>query len=100
MLNNTLPHNGKNTEQPQLLKQILILSRVQLKNLFGINEMRYTKDKKKKATFALLTVAYLLVLLMVVGYIGSMSFAFHYLGMGEIVPMYLYTILSLEKGQN
>lgn len=95
MLNNALPHNGKNTEQSQLLKQILTLSRVQLKNLFGINEMRYTKDKKKKGTFALLTVAYLLVILMVVGYIGSMSYAFHYLGMGEIVPMYLYTILSL-----
>ena len=78
-----------------MIQQILTLSRIQLKNLFGINEMRYSKDKKKKATFALLTAAYLLVLLMVVSYIGSMSFAFHWLGMGEIVPMYLYTILSI-----
>ena len=78
-----------------MLKQVLYLSQIQLKNLFGINEMRYTKDKKKKATFVLLAVAYLLVILMVVGYIGSMSYAFHYLGMGEIVPMYLYTIISL-----
>jgi len=78
-----------------MLKQVLTLSRVQLQNLFGINEMRYTRDKKKKGTFTLLAVAYLLIILMVVGYIGSMSFAFHYLGMGEIVPMYLYTIISL-----
>lgn len=78
-----------------MMKQVLTLSRVQLQNLFGINELRYTKDKKKKATFVLLAVAYLLVILMLVGYIGSMSFGFHYLGMGEIVPMYLYTLLSL-----
>ena len=78
-----------------MLKQVLTLSKVQLRNLFGINEMRYTKDKKKKATFALLAAAYLLLILMVVGYIGGMSYAFHILEMGEIVPMYLYTILSL-----
>ena len=78
-----------------MMRQVLTLSRVQLQNLFGINELRYTKDKKKKATFVLLAVAYLLVILMLVGYIGAMSFGFHYLGMGEIVPMYLYTLLSL-----
>lgn len=78
-----------------MLKQTLHLSRVQLQNLFGINEMRYTKDKKKKATFALLAVTYLLVIFMVAGYIGSMTYAFHYLKLGEIIPMYLYTIISL-----
>lgn len=78
-----------------MLKQVLSLSRVQLQNLFGINEMRYTKDKKKKRTFALLAVVYLLLILIVVGYIGSMSFALHYLGVGDIVPMYLYTLLSI-----
>ena len=78
-----------------MLKQTLHLSRVQLQNLFGINEMRYTKDKKKKGTFVLLAVAYLLVILMVAGYIGSMTYAFHYLELGEIIPMYLYTIISI-----
>ncbi len=78
-----------------MLKQVLTLSHMQLKNLFGFNEMRYTKDKKKKGTFLLLAIAYLLVILMIISYIGSMSFAFHYLEMGEIVPMYLYTIISL-----
>ena len=78
-----------------MLKQVLTLSRIQLKNLFGINEMRYTKDKKKKLTFLGLAFCYLLIILVVFAYIGSMSYALHFLGMGEIVPMYLYTILSL-----
>ncbi len=78
-----------------MLNQILTLSRVQLKNLFGINEIRYTKNKKKKQNFALLSVAYVLVILMAVGYVGGLAFGYHYLGMGDIVPMYLYTLLSL-----
>lgn len=78
-----------------MLKQILTLSRIQLKNLFGINEIHYTKDKKKKQSFALLSVAYLLLLLMAIAYVGGLSYGYHYLGLGDIVPMYLYTILSL-----
>lgn len=78
-----------------MLKQVLTLSLVQLKKLFGINEVRYTKDKKKKQNFILLSVAYVLVILMAMGYVGGLAYSYHYLGMGEIVPMYLYTILSL-----
>ncbi len=78
-----------------MLKQVLTLSRVQLKNLFGINEIRHTKDKKKKQNFSLLSVAYVILILVAVGYVGGLAFGYHYLGMGDIVPMYLYTILSL-----
>lgn len=78
-----------------MLKQILTLSRVQLKNLFSINEIRYTRDKKKKQNFILLSVAYVFVILVAMGYVGGLAFGYHYLGVGDIVPMYLYTILSL-----
>ena len=78
-----------------MLKQVLTLSKVQLKSLFGINEVLHTKDKKKKQNFALLLVAYVLVILMAVGYVGGMAYGYHYLGVGDIVPMYLYTILSI-----
>ena len=30
-------------------RQIRVLTGIQLCNLFGINEIRYTRDKKKKA---------------------------------------------------
>lgn len=78
-----------------MLKQVLTLSKVQLKSLFGINEVLHTKDKKKKQNFALLLVAYVLVILMAIGYVGGMAYGYHYLGVGDIVPMYLYTILSI-----
>jgi len=78
-----------------MLTQILTLSKVQLKSLFGINEVRHTKDKKKKQNFVLLSVAYVLVILMAAGYVGGMAYGYHYLGLGDIVPMYLYTLLSI-----
>ena len=78
-----------------MLKQILDLSKVQLLNLFSINEIRYTKDKKKKQNFILLTCAYIFVAIVAMGYVGSLAYGYHYLGIGDIVPMYLYTILSL-----
>ena len=78
-----------------MLKQILDLSKVQLLNLFSINEIRYTKDKKKKQNFILLTCAYIFVAIVAMGYVGGLAYGYHYLGIGDIVPMYLYTILSL-----
>ena len=78
-----------------MIKQVLTLSKVQLKSLFGINEVLHTKDKKKKQSFALLSVAYVLVILMAISYVGGLAYGYHYLGLGDIVPMYLYTILSI-----
>lgn len=78
-----------------MLNQILFLSKVQLKSLFGINEVLHTKDKKKKQNFILLSLAYVLVILVAMGYVGGLAFGYHYLGIGDIVPMYLYTILNL-----
>ena len=78
-----------------MINQVLILSRVQLKNLFGINEIRYSKDKKKKRNFLLLSIAYAMLILMGIGYVVGLVFGLHTLGMGDIAPMYLYTVLSL-----
>ena len=40
-------------------RQIRLLAKVQLVNLFGINEVRHTKDKKKQARFVGLGVLWL-----------------------------------------
>lgn len=40
-------------------------------------------------------VAYVLVILIVIGYVGGLAFGYHALGLGDIVPMYLYTLLSI-----
>lgn len=76
-------------------KQVVRLCRLQLANLFGKNEFRYTKDKAKKKRMMGLGIIWIMLILMVIGYVGALSAGLGMLGMAEIVPMYLYAIASL-----
>lgn len=78
-----------------MLKDIALLSRLQLCNLFGLNEIIHTKDKGKRLRYTALSFLWLLLIALVVFYVGGFAYGYHYLGLGDIVPMYLYTIVSL-----
>ncbi|MDD3796255.1 MAG: hypothetical protein PHE06_09870 [Lachnospiraceae bacterium] len=76
-------------------RQIRLLSRIGLCNLFGINEIRYTKDRKKKIQYAGLAAVWLLLLLVYLFYLITLSNGLIAIGLGSIVPMYFYTLTSL-----
>lgn len=78
-----------------MLRQIGRLCRLQMGNLFGINEFRYTKDRAKKNRYLGLGVVWVILILMVIGYVTALAAGLSWLGMAEVVPMYLYTISSL-----
>lgn len=78
-----------------MISQVIRLSGLQLRNLFGINELIHTKDKAKKARFLGVAVTWVILILMLIGYVGSFAFGMIFLGMSEIVPMYLYAMASL-----
>lgn len=82
-------------EQGKVISQVMRLCRLQLVNMFELNELRYTKDKVKKARFMCVAVVWIILIFMLVGYIGSYSYGMIFLGMADIVPMYLYAIASL-----
>lgn len=64
-------------------------------NMFGINEFIHTKDKSKKKRYLMVCLAWAAVIIMVVGYIVATTVGLVSLGMGDIIPMYLYTIVSV-----
>ena len=76
-------------------KQIIRLCRLQLGNLFGINELRHTKDRAKKGRFIGLAVVWVMLIVMLVGYVGAFSYGLVTMGVADIVPMYLYAVASL-----
>lgn len=78
-----------------MFKQIWRLSKLQMYNLFGINEFRHTKDKSKRRRFVLMAVAWSMVILMLVSYVVGLSYGLIKLGMGEVLPMYLYAVVSI-----
>jgi len=78
-----------------MIKQISSLTKLQLKNLFGMNVFRFTKDKKEKRKKLVMMVVYLVLVVTACFYIGAMTFGYVFMGMKEIVPAYLIMLSSL-----
>ena len=77
-----------------MIKQIKSLTKLQLKNLYGLNVVRFTKDKKEKTRKASLLIIYIFLILMACGYIGMATFGYITLGLGEMIPAYLIMLSS------
>lgn len=78
-----------------MLRQISLLSGLQLVNLFGINEVRHTKDSGKKKRFLGMAVLWTLLGGMLLSYVCMFSYGMTRIGMTETIPVYLYTVVSL-----
>ena len=77
-----------------MIKQIKSLTKLQLKNLYGLNVVRFTKDKKEKTRKASLLIIYIFLILMACGYIGIATFGYILLGLAEMIPAYLIMLSS------
>lgn len=82
---------NKNTTQ----RQLKALIGIQLANLYGLNVYRNLKDPKEKKKKFWLGIAYAFVIIVLMFYVGAMSFGYVYIGLGDILPAYLIMIASL-----
>ncbi len=78
-----------------MIRSVKLLTFLQLRNLFGMNEAIYSKNKKKKNRLLLMGFAILLLGAMMCFYIGALTYGFIMFGMAEIIPMYLAAVISL-----
>ena len=78
-----------------MLAQIKIMIKLELCNLYGLNALRFSKDKKAKRKSLGLLVLWMVLIVMGMFYVGGLSYGLIYLGMQEVVPAYLITISSL-----
>ncbi len=77
------------------LKQLIALTKLQTVNLYGKNVYRNLKDPKEKAKKFWLGVAYVVVAIMMMSYVGGMSYGYLYIGLADILPAYLIMLTSL-----
>lgn len=75
-----------------MLRQISQLSGIQLINLFGINEMRHTRNRKKKARYIGLGVMWGMLAMLLIFYVAILSVGLIKFGMAEMIPMYLFFV--------
>lgn len=76
-------------------RQIKYLTAIQLFNLFGMNEIRYTKDKKKKVKAFGLGIASVLLILLFQFYIGGYAYVLTTVGMADLIPTMLAAVIGI-----
>ncbi len=75
-----------------MFKSVLLLTKLQICNLFSLNEAKYAKDKSKKKRLKTTLFAFIILAVMLVFYSASISYAFASFGFSNIVPLYLGTM--------
>lgn len=75
--------------------QIKILTKLELCNLYGLNTLRFTKNKKARQKTMGLLILWIVVLAVLVFYVGSLTYGLISLGLAETVPAYLITISGI-----
>ena len=76
-------------------KQFETLTKLQLVNLYGMNVYRNLKDPKEKKKKFWLGVAYAFVIIVMMFYVGGLTFGYVHIGLADILPAYLIMIASL-----
>ena len=78
-----------------MMRQIRLLTKISLYGMFGLNELRFTRDTRKRVKACLLGILWALVIVMLAGYVGLASFGLTAMGMGRYVPGVLGMAVSL-----
>ena len=78
-----------------MIKQISMLSKLLLSNLFGINQLRYSKDKKEKFRYAALLLVWICVIACFEWLLVGFFKTYIKIGFGNIIPVYMYAIVSI-----
>ena len=76
-------------------KQLAALTKLQLTNLYGINVYRNLKDPKEKKKKFWMGIAYAAVAIMMMSYVGGLTYGYVYIGLADILPAYLIMLTSL-----
>ena len=78
-----------------MLRQIRLLTKLQMLNLFGLNEFRHTTDAKKKRRFVAMAAIWALLAMIFIAYVALFSYGLMTMGAGEVIPEYLFSVTSL-----
>ena len=76
------------------MRQIKLLAKLELCNLYGLNIIRNTKDPEYKKKVKLFAVIMVFILAMVLSYIVALCAGLSILGAADIIPAYLIAISS------
>lgn len=78
-----------------MLREISVLARLNLCNIYGINVFLNNKDRKAKKVYVALSATILFLVALVAVYVGMLVYGYVTIGLGEVIPAYLIMISSM-----
>lgn len=78
-----------------MIRQIKLLTKLQICNSFGINEVRFTKEKKKKVRFYGLAAVWAVLIVFFLCYVAGIAVFLTELNMAQLIPSLLCAITSV-----
>lgn len=77
-----------------MFRQIRLLTALQLRNVFGINEALYSRERRKRLQLAGMACLFALLCLLLCGYVGLVSWGLVRSGAGALMPLLLAAVVS------
>ncbi len=78
-----------------MLREISVLARLNLCNIYGLNVFLNNKDKKVKKVYVALSATILFLVALVAVYVGMLVYGYITIGLEEVIPAYLIMISSM-----
>ena len=78
-----------------MTKQIKALIKLELCNLYGLNVLRFSHDKRVRGRSVLMIAIWAFLLLLLAVYTGMLSYGLIFMGLEEVVPAYLVVLSSI-----
>ena len=78
-----------------MLRQIGLLTKLEMHNFWGINVWLHTVDKKAKSKGVLMSLAYAFVAVVIAGYVVGLCYSMKTMGATQVIPAYLIAITTV-----
>lgn len=78
-----------------MFRQIRLLTKISLCNLFGFNEFRFSKDQKKKGRYLMLGVLWCFLIILFSCYLAATCYGLVRMNLGELVPAVITMCISM-----
>lgn len=78
-----------------MLKQIKLLTKLELCNMYNLNVFRFSKDSRKQKKALGIMILWCFLIAGLVFYVGGLSYSLLKLELAELIPAYLITLASL-----
>ena len=79
-----------------MIQQIKLLCSLQMKNIFGFNEFRYSKNRKKQVSYVAVALLCLIPVGMLVWLSVFLAKQLVNIRMSQLIPVFLYVVISVS----